>query len=411
MLTHVKALCGRNSLLYITFTRKMSSGRKVFVLGAARTPVGSFRKSLSPLAATKLGSIAIEAAVKRSGLQPNDVEEVYMGQVMQAASGQAPARQAALGAGLAESVPCTTINKVCASGMKAIMQATQSILCGDNDIMVAGGMESMSNVPFAVRRGELPYGGASMLDLIVLDGLTDVYNNFHMGLCGENTAKNHNITREEQDSFAIQSYERARSSLEQLSEEIVSVTIPQRNRDALVISQDEEPQNFRPEKFSKLRPAFDKNGGITAGNASKLNDGAAACVLSSNQVVEQRGLKPLAEILGYADAAMTPIDFPIAPVEAVKKLLKRQNMNVQDVDLWELNEAFSVVGLACSKLLNLDSSKVNVDGGAVSIGHPLGMSGARITNHLVYRLKKGEIGVAAICNGGGGASAIMIKKL
>nr|DBA32691.1 TPA: hypothetical protein GDO54_000464 [Pyxicephalus adspersus] len=355
---------------------------EVVIASAVRTPIGSFQGSLSSLPASKLGSIAIKAAVEKAGISPEQVNEAYMGNVLQAGQGQAPARQAVLGAGLSISTPTTTINKVCASGMKSIMLAAQSLMCGHQEIMVAGGMESMSNVPYCMSRGATPYGGVKLEDLIVKDGLTDVYNKFHMGNCAENTAKKLNIGREDQDSYAISSYTRSKAAWEagKFANEIIPVSIPQK-------------------------------GTVTAANASTLNDGAAALVLMTSEVAKRLNITPLARILAFADAAVEPIDFPIAPAYAIPKVLSAAGVKKENVAMWEINEAFSVVVLANVKMLNIDPARVNVNGGAVSLGHPIGMSGARIVGHMAHALKKGEYGVAGICNGGGGASAILIEKL
>ncbi|KAL1131757.1 hypothetical protein AAG570_011370, partial [Ranatra chinensis] len=361
----------------------------VFIVSGARTPIGSFRSSLSPLSATQLGSVAVQEAIKRAGIKKEDVDEVFMGMVCQGGAGQAPARQAALFAGLPESVICTTVNKVCSSGMKAIMLASQALSCNHQRVVLAGGMESMSNVPYYLRRGETPYGGVNVLDGIVFDGLTDVYNKFHMGNCAENTAKEMKISRAEQDEYAILS------------------------KPDLIVNEDEEYKRVNFEKFNKLPTVFQRDGGtVTAGNASTLNDGAAAMILMSEQSIKDfSGVTPIARVVAFSDAATKPIDFPVAPAHAVPKLLKMSGVSKNDISLWEFNEAFSVVALANIRLLDLDPKKVNVHGGAVSLGHPIGMSGARIVLHLAYALKKGEKGVAAICNGGGGASSIMIEKL
>lgn len=398
-------------------TRQFSSKslEDVVIVSAARTPMGSFRSSLSSLRAPELGAIAIKAAVERSGADPASVQEVYMGHVVQAGAQQAPARQATLLAGLDKSTPCTTVNKVCASGMKSIMQASQAIMCGSQEVMVAGGMESMSNVPYYMARGDSPYGGVSLKDGIVFDGLTDVYNKFHMGNCGENTAKKLGITREQQDDYALSSYSKSAAAWQAgvLAPEVVPVTIQgKRGKPDTIVSEDEEFKKVNPDKFRKLATVFQKEGGtVTAGNASTLNDGAAAVVLMSASAAERRGLKPLARIVAFADAATDPIDFPIAPALATPKLLSLAGVSSDAVARWEVNEAFSVVVLANMKLNELDPKKVNVNGGAVSLGHPIGMSGARLVVHLSHTLKAGELGVASICNGGGGASAILIEKL
>ncbi|XP_055945716.1 acetyl-CoA acetyltransferase, mitochondrial-like [Argiope bruennichi] len=388
---------------------------EVVIVSAVRTPIGSFRSSLSPLQAPQLGSIAVKGAVEKAGIPKDAVQEVYMGQVLQAGAGQAPARQAALNAGLNISTPCTTVNKVCASGMKSIMLASQNLMLGHQDIMVAGGMESMSNSPYYLARGETPYGGVHLLDSLVYDGLTDAYQKFHMGVCGENTAKKMGISRKEQDEFAINGYKKTANAVESgvFSKEIIPVTIPgKRGKPDVVINTDEEYKRVNFEKVPQLPTVFQKeNGTITAANASTINDGAAACVLMTADAAEKMNVKPLARIVGFADAAVAPIDFPISPAFAIPKLLECTGIKLEDVALWEINEAFSVVVLANIKMLKLDPTKVNVHGGAVSLGHPIGMSGTRIVNHLVHALSSKQYAVAAICNGGGGASALMIQKI
>jgi len=352
--------------------------------------------------------------VTRAGVPKDAIDEVIMGNVLQGSQGQAPARQATLGAGLDYDTPCTTVNKVCASGMKAVMMASQSLMCGHQDVMVAGGMESMSNVPYYLKRGATPYGGIKVIDGIVFDGLSDAYNHCHMGNCAENTAKKYNVTREEQDDYAIRSYELSRKAAESgaFDAEIAPVTIPQRRGDPKVVNADEEFLRANFEKFRTLKPVFQKeNGTVTAANASTLNDGAAALVLMTAQAAEKHGVKPLARVVGFADAAIDPMDFPVAPAFAIPKMLERAGIKTEDVAMWEVNEAFSVVALANAKILGIGMERVNIHGGAVSIGHPIGMSGARITGHLAHALQKGQVGVAGICNGGGGASAIIIEKL
>jgi len=392
-----------------------SLGNEVVIVGCARTPMGGFRGSLSSFSAPKLGSLAISAALDRAGCPKDAVDEVYMGAVLQGGMGQAPDRQAALYAGLPMSVPCTAVNKVCASGMKSIMQAAQSLQLGQNRVMVAGGMESMSNVPYYMARGDTPYGGVPLKDGLVADGLTDVYNKFHMGNCGENTAKKLGITREEQDEYGMNSYKKAAAAYEQgsIKDELVEVEVKgKRGKPSTFVTEDEEFRKVNFDKFAKLSTVFQKEGGtVTAGNASTLSDGAAATILMTAEAAAELGCKPLARIVGYADGATDPIDFPIAPKFATEKLLKQTGMSAADVDLWEINEAFSVVVLANMKLDGLDPAKVNIHGGAVSLGHPLGASGTRIVNHLVFALEPGQKGVASICNGGGGASAIMLEKL
>lgn len=401
----------------ITASRQYSqvSGlNDVVIVSAVRTPVGSFLGSLATVPATKLGSIAIAAAVDKAGIAKDAVQEVYMGNVLQGMSGQAPTRQATLGAGLDLGTPCTTINKVCASGMKAIMLASQNLQTGQQEVMVAGGMESMSNTPFYMKRGPTPYGGIKMMDSIVHDGLTDAYNHCHMGNCAENTAKKFNITREDQDAYAVRSYTLSKQAAEGgvFDAEITPVAVPQRKGDPKMVTADEEYLRVNFDRFPTLRPAFQKeNGTVTAGNASTLNDGAAALVLMTAQAADRLGAKPLARVVGFADAAIDPMDFPTAPAFAIPKMLERHGVKKEAVAMWEVNEAFAVVALANAKILDIDMDKVNVHGGAVSIGHPIGMSGARITGHMVHALKAGEYGVGGICNGGGGASAIMIQKL
>jgi len=388
----------------------------VYIVSAARTPMGSFLGSLSSVPATKLGSAAIQGALKMANLDPKDIEEVYMGNVLQAGMGQAPARQAALGAGISESVPCTTINKVCASGMKAISLARATITMGEAEIVIAGGMENMSQVPHYLdaRKGS-KFGDINMRDGMLVDGLTDVYNKTHMGNCAELCAKENNITREAQDSFAITSYKRSTYAWENgaFKSEVVSVEIPQRKGDPIVFSEDEEYKNVKMDRISSLRPAFDKEGTVTAANASTLNDGASAVILASEEAVNRHNLTPLAKIIGYADAAYDPKWFTTAPSLAVPIALDRAGMKVEDVDLWELNEAFAVVGIDNTKKLGLNPENVNVNGGAVSLGHPLGSSGCRIVVTLAHALKARGLkyGAAGICNGGGGASAIVIEAL
>ena len=391
--------------------------KEVVIISAVRTPMGSFGGSLSSVTATKLGAAAIKGAIEKAGIDANSVNEVYMGNVMQANLGQAPARQAAMFAGLSQDVPCTTINKVCSSGMKAIMLAAQSIKCGDNDIVIAGGMENMSSVPhyFAKGRAGQKLGDMKLVDGLVKDGLTDVYNRVHMGVCAEKCAAEMNFTREEQDAFAIESYNRSTSSWAagKFSNEVVPVEVPQRRGDALVINEDEEYKNVKMDKIPALRPVFDKDGTVTAANASTLNDGASALILMSAEKAAELNLTPLAKIVSYADAAHEPEWFTTAPAKALPIALEKAGLSTTDVDYYELNEAFSVVGLANMKILDLDADKVNVNGGAVSIGHPLGSSGSRIIVTLINVLKQnnGKIGAAGICNGGGGASAMVIELI
>lgn len=376
--------------------------------------MGSFLGSLSTVSATALGATAIRGAVERAGIRPEDVEEVFMGNVLQAGLGQAPARQAALGAGLTHEVPCTTVNKVCASGMKSLALAGAAIANGDADLVVAGGMENMSQVPHYFRgRLGTKFGDLNMQDGMLLDGLTDVYNATHMGNCAEMCAAEHDISREDQDAFAVESYTRAAAAWSggAFAEEIVPVSVPQRRGEPVWVTEDEEYKQVKMEKIPALRPAFLKEGTVTAANASTLNDGASALVLASAAAVERLGLKPIAKLVGAADAAQAPEWFTTAPAKALPKALAKAGWTSEDVDLWELNEAFAVVGLANNKLLGLDASKVNVNGGAVALGHPLGSSGSRIVVTLLHALRSRGLhkGAAGICNGGGGASALCIE--
>ncbi len=390
--------------------------KTVYILSAVRTPMGSFLGGLSSVSATKLGAVAIKSAVERAGIPSEKVDEVFMGNVLQAGVGQAPARQAALGAGLGHNVPCTTVNKVCASGMKAIMLGAQSIIAGDNQVVVVGGMENMSQTPHYVSgRNGTKFGNITMLDGITKDGLLDVYSNVPMGNCAEICAKEHNITREDQDAFAIESYRRASAAWEagKFNDEIVGVPVPQRKGDPIIIDKDEEYTNVFIDKIPSLKPAFDKDGTITAANASTLNDGASALVLASEEIVDKYGLKPIAKIVSYADAAQAPEWFTTAPSLAIPKALEKAGLTTADVDFWELNQAFSVVGIANTRILGLDPNKVDVNGGAVALGHPLGNSGSRVIVTLIHVLKQnnGKFGGAGICNGGGGASAMIIENI
>jgi acetyl-CoA C-acetyltransferase len=389
--------------------------KNVVIVSAVRTPIGSFMGSLSSIAAPKLGAKAIKGALDKVNLKPEMVQEVLMGNVVQAGTGQAPARQAAIYAGIPDTVPCTTINKVCASGMKTVMQAAQSIALGDNDIVVAGGMENMSQIPHYVHmRNGTKFGSASLIDGMQRDGLVDVYDQNAMGVCADACATEHNFLREDQDAFAIQSYERSAAAWQagKFTDEVISVEVPQRRGEPIVVSEDEEYKNVKMEKIPNLRPAFSKDGTVTAANASTINDGAAALVLMSAEKAAELNLKPLANIKGYADAAHEPKWFTTAPAKALPKALEKAGISIDNVDYFEFNEAFAVVGLANMKLLGLDDSKVNVNGGAVSLGHPLGCSGARIIVTLLYVLEQNnaQIGAAAICNGGGGASAIVLER-
>ena len=390
--------------------------KEIVIVSAKRTPMGSFGGSLSSVPATKLGAIAIKGALDSIDLDSNLVDEVFMGNVLQANLGQAPCRQAAIFAGINENTPCTTINKVCASGMKAIFLAAQSIKCGDSEIVIAGGMENMSMVPhYYNARKAKKLGDVKLTDGMVKDGLTDAYNKVHMGSCADECAKEYNISRAEQDNFAIQSYKKASDAIKNglFENEIVEVNIPQRKGDDIIIKEDEEYKNVKLEKLPKLKPVFSTNGTVTAANASTLNDGASALVLMSLEKANELNLKPLAKIISYADASQEPKWFTTSPTKAIQKALEKSNLNTEDIDYWELNEAFSVVGIVNTKLLKIDPKKVDVNGGAVALGHPLGSSGSRIVITLINVLKqnKAKIGVAGICNGGGGASALIIENI
>lgn len=389
--------------------------KKVVIVSAVRTPIGSFMGSLSTVTATKLGAIAIKGALDKINLDPNLVDEVLMGNVVQAGNGQAPARQAALYAGLNNSVTATTVNKVCASGMKAVMQGAQAIMAGDAEIIVAGGMENMSLIPHYVHlRNGVKFGPTTMVDGMQKDGLTDAYDNNAMGVCADLCAAEYKITREEQDAFAIQSYERSAKAWEtgKFNNEVVPVEIPQRRGEPVIFAKDEEYTNVKLDKIPALNAVFTKDGTVTAANASTINDGAAALVLMSEEKALSLGLKPLAYIKSYADAAQEPKWFTTSPAKALPKALEKAGLSISDVDYFEFNEAFAVVGLANAKILGLDNDKINVNGGAVSLGHPLGCSGARIIVTLINVLEQNnaKIGAAAICNGGGGASAIVIER-
>ena len=389
---------------------------KVVIVSAVRTPIGSFMGSLSSLTATQLGSAAIKGAIDKINLDPSLVQEVYMGNVVQAGVGQAPARQAALGAGLPDSVPSTTVNKVCASGMKAVMQAAQAIALGDAEIVVAGGMESMSNIPHYVHmRNATKFGPATLTDGMQKDGLVDAYDHNAMGTCADLCATEYNFSREDQDAFAVQSYERSAKAWSEgkFNEEVVPVEVPQRRGEPVVVSEDEEYKNVKMDRIASLRPAFTKDGTVTAANASTINDGAGAMILMSETKAKELGLTPLAYIKGYADAAHEPKWFTTAPAKALPKAIAKAGIDIKDVDFFEFNEAFAVVGLANMKILGLNDSNVNVNGGAVSLGHPLGCSGVRILITLLNVLKQNDakIGAAAICNGGGGASAMVIERI
>ena len=390
--------------------------KEVVIVSAVRTPMGSFGGSLSTVSATQLGATAIKGALEKINLDPNEIEEVYMGNVLQANLGQAPAKQAAIFAGISENTPCTTVNKVCASGMKAISLATQAIKCGDADVVIAGGMENMSSVPhYYSARNAVKLGDVKITDGMVKDGLTDVYNQVHMGVCADQCADEHHISRKDQDDFAIESYQRAAKAWTagNFNEEIVPVAVPQRRGEDIIVSEDEEYKNVKLEKIPQLKAVFNKEGTVTAANASTLNDGASALVLMSKEKAEELHIKPIAKVVSYADAAQEPKWFTTAPAKAVPKALAKANLSTEEIDFWELNQAFSVVGLVNTKLLGLDPTKVDVNGGAVALGHPLGSSGSRIIVTLINVLKqnKGRFGAAGICNGGGGASALVIENM
>ncbi len=391
--------------------------KEVYIISAVRTPIGSFGGMLAGISATDLGATAIKGALERAGVDPSEVNEVFMGNVVSANLGQAPARQAALKAGVPNTVPCTTVNKVCASGTKAIMFGAQSIMLGHADVIVAGGMESMSNIPFYVPKARFgyKYGNAEFLDGLVRDGLEDVYQRKAMGVYADATAKKYGFTREEQDEYAINSYKKTAAATEngQFKNEIVPVAVPQRKGDPLLLSEDEEYKNVMFDKIPSLRPAFTPDGTVTAANASTINDGASAVVLMSKEKAEQLGLKPMARIVSFADAAHEPEWFTTAPTIAVPKALKMAGLSTNDIDYFELNEAFAVVPMVFNKVLEIDPAKTNIFGGAVSLGHPLGCSGARIVTTLnnVLQHTGGRYGVAGICNGGGGAAAMVIEKL
>jgi len=391
--------------------------KEAYIISAIRTPIGSFGGSLSGFTATELGSIAIKGALKKAGVDPKEVQEVLMGNVISANLGQAPARQASIGAGIGYNVPCTTINKVCASGMKSVMLGAQSIMLGLAEVVVAGGMESMSNIPYYIPKARFgyKYGNAELVDGLQKDGLWEVYNEFAMGNCADHTAKEMGISREQQDEYAIGSYKKSANSTESgwFKDEIVPVEIPQRRGEPILMSEDEEFKNVKFDKIPSLRPAFSKEGTVTAANASTINDGASALVLMSKEKVEELGVTPIAKIRGFGDAEQDPLWFTTTPSLAIPKALENAGVDKSEVDYYEINEAFSAVAIANSMKLELDESRVNIFGGAVSLGHPLGASGARIITTLANVLSKkdAKIGVAGICNGGGGASAIVIEKV
>lgn len=391
--------------------------KEVYIVSAGRTPIGSFGGKLSGFSAIQLGTFAIKGAIERAGISASEVQEVFMGNVVSAGLGQAPTRQAALAAGISNEVPCTTINKVCASGMKSVMLAAQSIMLGLQDVIVAGGMESMSNVPYYIPKARYgyKYGHGQLIDGLMHDGLWEAYHQFPMGNCADNTAKEMGITREEQDEYAINSYKRAAAATEagKFKGEIIPVEIPQRKGDPEIMNEDEEFKNVFFDKIPSLRPVFSKDGTVTAANASNINDGASAMVLMSKEKADALGIKPIAKILGFADAAQEPLWFTTSPSKAIPKAMGLAGVSKNDVDFYEINEAFSVVAIANNRNLELDPNKVNVNGGAIALGHPLGASGNRIVTTLcnVLEQNKGKIGVAGICNGGGGASAMVIEKM
>ncbi|HGY55992.1 MAG TPA: acetyl-CoA C-acetyltransferase [Caldithrix abyssi] len=395
----------------------MAEIREVVIVSAARTPIGSFNGALKDIPATRLGSIAIKAAIERAGIDPNIVDEVIMGNVLPANEGQAPARQAALGAGLDKSVQCMTINKVCGSGLKSVMLAAQAIMVGDADVIVAGGMENMSQTPYYLDRARFGYkmGNATLIDGMIKDGLWDVYNDFHMGDAAELCAEECNIPREAQDEFAVQSYTRALDAQKNglFKEEIVPVEIPQRKGDPILFIDDEEPGKVRFEKIPALRPAFKKDGTVTAANASSINDGAAAVLVMAKEVADKLGLKPMVRIVAQASAAKAPEYFTTAPADAINKALKKAGLTVDEIDLFEINEAFAVVSLINNRLLNLPMDKVNIHGGAVALGHPIGASGARILTTLLYAMRKNKAkkGLASLCIGGGEASTLIVESV
>ena len=393
----------------------MNNSKKIVIVAAVRTPIGSFLGNLSTVQATELGAIAIKGAIAKAGIPASKINEVFMGHVVQANCGQAPARQAAINAGIPDSVPCTTVNKVCASGLKAVIMAAQSIALGDNSIVVAGGMENMSLIPhYSPLRSGKKFGDATLVDGLIKDGLTDVYNQQVMGVCADLCADTNAISREDQDNFAIDSYKKVANAWKEgkFDDEVIPVEVPQRKGEPKIISVDEEFTNVSFDKIPSLRPAFSKTGTVTAANASTLNDGASALVLMSEEKAKELNVKPLAFIKAYADAAQEPEWFTTAPSKVIPKVLDKANLTVDDIDIFELNEAFAVVGLANQKILDIPSEKLNVNGGAVALGHPLGCSGARILTTLIHALRdhNGRFGAAAICNGGGGASAVIIEN-
>ena len=391
--------------------------KNLVILSAARTPVGSFLGKLSSLPAPALGSVAIRAALERAGVKPDEVEQVIMGNVLQAGIGQAPARQASLGAGIPNSVPCVTVHKVCGSGMRAVMDAGNAIQAGEYDVAVAGGMESMSNAPYLLEKGRsgLRMGNGTLVDSMIKDGLWDPYKDQHMGNCAELCVSKYEFTREEQDAFALESYKRAQNAAKScfFSEEIAPVEVPQKKGDPVKIDADEEPFSAPLEKMPTLKPSFQKDGSVTAANSSKINDGAAALVVTSEEKAREKGWKPIARIVAHAGVAQAPEWFTTAPVGAIRKLLEKTGLKVEDIDLWEINEAFAAVAMAAIKDLSLPPDRVNVNGGAVALGHPIGASGARILTTLIHALRKRgkKRGVAAICIGGGEATAMLVEAV
>ncbi len=390
--------------------------KKVVITSAKRTPIGSFNGSLSNFSASELGSFVIKSILEETKINPMEIDEVIMGNVLSAGLGQAPARQAALFAGLPEKVECMTINKMCGSGLKSVMLAHQAILTSDAEIIIAGGQESMSNAPYLLKKARNGYrlGHSEIFDSMILDGLWDVYNNIHMGNCAEKCARDFSMSREEVDSFAINSYKKALSAIEnnKFKDEITSVKIQSKGKEQ-IIDTDEEPSKVIFDKIPSLKPVFEKDGVVTAANASKINDGASALLVMSEDKAKELGLKPLVEIIAQSSAAKLPIDFTTAPADAIKKVLYKANLKIEDIDLFEINEAFAVVSIAVNKLLNLETDKVNVNGGAIALGHPIGASGARILTTLIYEMKRRnvEFGLASLCIGGGEASAIIVKNI
>ncbi|XP_023331190.1 acetyl-CoA acetyltransferase, mitochondrial [Eurytemora carolleeae] len=389
---------------------RRSAVEDVFIVGHARTPLGSFQGQLQSLSATRLGSIAIENAIKATGIDKSAIEEVYMGCVVQSGLGQAPARQAALGAGLSNTTPCATVNKVCASALKAITMATAQLAVGHRNVMIAGGMESLSNSPFLLERGSTPYGGINLKDSCSFDALTDAYSGWHMGKCAENTAEKLNISKDDQDDYGILSYRRTEKAIEDgvFHGEIYPLEV-RKGKITTIVTTDEEVSRNDYETFRETKLYWGKT--VAVGSSSKLADGATATILANETGLKMHNLKPLARVIAYSDSAVNPVDWPVAPAKGIQDLLNRAGMKKEDISKWEINEAFAVVVLANARILDLNLEDVNVHGGAISVGHPFGMSGGRITNHLVHTLNSGEFGVASLCNGGGGAGSILVQKL